>query len=73
MENLILEILGEIHGFVWDRDIPSPTCPEYIEHHRDCVEIMEFIRGKMDLFRGKTDKEVAQMLEEGKIQLVRRN
>ena len=61
-ENLIINILGDIRGVVWDRDIPSSTCPEYIEHHNDCVEIMNFISEKMDMFRGKTNKEVAEML-----------
>ena len=61
-ENFIINILGEIRREVWDRDIPSPTCPEYIEHHIDCVEIMELISQKMDLFRGKTNEEVAKML-----------
>ena len=61
-ENLIISILGDIRGVVWDRDIPSPTCPEYIEHHNDCIEIMNFISEKMDMFRGKTNKEVAEML-----------
>lgn len=61
-ENLIINILGDIRGVVWDRDISSPTCPEYIEHHNDCVEIMNFISEKMDMFRGKTNKEVAEML-----------
>ena len=61
-ENLIINILGDIRNYVWDRDIPSPTCPEYIEHHNDCEEIMNFISEKMDMFRGKTNKEVAEML-----------
>ena len=61
-ENLIIDILGEIYGQVWDRDIPSSTCPEYIEHHNDCVEIMNFISEKMDMFRGKTNKEISEML-----------
>ena len=61
-ENLIISILGDIRSEVWDRDIPSPTCPEYIEHHNACIEIMNFISEKMDMFRGKTNKEVAEML-----------
>lgn len=61
-ENLIINILGDIRNYVWDRDIPSPTCPEYIEHHNNCEEILNFISEKMDMFRGKTNKEVAEML-----------
>ena len=61
-ENLIINILGDIRNYVWDRDIPSPTCPEYIEHHNDCEEIINFISEKMDMFRGKTNEEVAEML-----------
>lgn len=63
-ENLIISILGDIRAFVWDRDIPSPNCPEYIEHHNDCVEIMNYISENMDMFRGKSDEEVASMLKE---------
>ena len=61
-ENLIINILRDICNYVLDRDIPSPTCPEYIAHHNDCEEIMDFISEKMDMFRGKTNKEVAEML-----------
>lgn len=61
-ENLIISILGEIREEVWNRDIPHPTIAEYQEHHQDCVEIMDFISHKMDIFRGKTDEEVAKML-----------
>lgn len=62
-ENMIIEILWEIYAFVWDRDIPSPPCPEYIEHHRDCTEILKFISEKMAMFRGKSDDEVAELLK----------
>lgn len=28
---------------IWAKDIPSPTCPEYVEWHRNCAEWMELI------------------------------
>lgn len=61
-ENLIMSVLADIRAAVWDRDISSPTCPEYVEHHQDCVEIMNLISEKMNMFRGKTNEEVAEML-----------
>ena len=30
--------LEEIHEAIWDVDIPSPTCPEYREHHQQMQE-----------------------------------
>ena len=61
-ENLIISILRDIRSEVWNRYIPSSNCPEYIEYHKNCVEIMNFILDKMDMFKGKTNKEVAEML-----------
>lgn len=43
----MVDILTEIREAVWDRDIPSPTCPEYIEHHNDCLEIINLIDSKI--------------------------
>lgn len=34
-------------------DIQSPTCPEYIEHHRQVQSIMKIVDEKMDKYRGK--------------------
>lgn len=32
-----------LRDLVYDMDIPSPTIPEYIEHHRDITKILEEI------------------------------
>ena len=42
------QVLQSIRDYVWDRDIPSPTVPEYVEHHRDCLEIMKYIESCME-------------------------
>lgn len=47
-----LSILREICEEVWDRDIPSATCPEYIEHHEDCLAIMALIDEKIKELKG---------------------
>lgn len=39
----VLDMLQRIREKVWGVDIPSPTVPEYVEHHRDCQEIMHLI------------------------------
>ena len=33
----------ELRDLVWGEDIPSSTCPEYIEHHRSIQKILKFI------------------------------
>ena len=33
----------ELRDLVWGMDISSPTCPEYVEHHRDIQKILKFI------------------------------
>lgn len=33
----------DFRDLVWGMDIPSPTCPEYVEHHRDIQKILKFI------------------------------
>lgn len=42
-----LQDLKDIYKFVWDIDIPSPTVPEYIEHHEQCVMLMNLIKERM--------------------------
>lgn len=34
-----LEALREIRHALWEIDIPSPTVPEYIEHHEGVQEV----------------------------------
>lgn len=35
--------LHALRDLVWDKDIPSPTCPEYREHHEDIQCILRRI------------------------------
>jgi hypothetical protein len=32
-----------LRELVWGEDIPSPTCPEYVEHHACIQKILKFI------------------------------
>lgn len=43
MKESMLMTLQAIRDAVWDRDIPSPMVPEYVEHHRDMQEILAII------------------------------
>lgn len=35
--------IEKLRYLVWEEDIPSPTIPEYIEHHKSIQKILEFI------------------------------
>lgn len=46
-----IEALEQIRYALWEIDIPLPTVPEYIEHHRDVQNVMkriDEIRDKME-------------------------
>lgn len=36
-----------LREFVWGFDIPSPICPEYVEHHKQIQQILQFIDQKI--------------------------
>lgn len=37
----IKELLKNLRFQIWLRDIPSPTVPEYVEHHKSIQEILK--------------------------------
>ena len=41
------KILFEIQEAVWGMDIPSPTVPEYVEHHNQMQELLALIDTKI--------------------------
>ena len=43
----VIDDLYEIQNKVWEFDIPSPTVPEYIEHHEQMHELMAFVGDKI--------------------------
>ena len=45
--NDLLNAIEELRHLVWNEDIPSPTCPEYIEHHESIQKILSFIDNKI--------------------------
>ena len=50
----LLKIKDGLEGlrhFTWLRDIPSPTCPEYVEHHKSIQEIL----GEIDAIISEVD------------------
>ena len=38
---------------MWDIDIPSPTVPEYREHHEQIQQMIALVDEKMTKYRGK--------------------
>ena len=42
-------LLRAIEHKVWEYDIPSPTVPEYREHHEACQDILKYIEGFIEL------------------------
>lgn len=43
MDEELKEKILKLRDLVWGEDIPSSTCPEYIEHHRSIQKILKFI------------------------------
>lgn len=52
-ENEVINDLGDIRSLLWDYDIPSATCPEYVEHHNQIQHLMKLVDEKMDKYRNK--------------------
>lgn len=48
-----IKALQEVWQAVWNVDIPSPTVPEYVEHHQQMQEILALI-----------DKRIKEMKDE---------
>lgn len=42
-----IEAIKEIRDKIWDVDIPSPTVPEYIEHHQQMIHLMDECDNKL--------------------------
>lgn len=51
-----VRILYELKDAVWDIDIPSPTVPEYVEHHEQMQELMHLIDVKVNELIQEEDK-----------------
>ena len=43
----VIDDLYEIQNKIWEFDIPSPTVPEYREHHEQMQELMAFVGDKI--------------------------
>lgn len=43
-----IDALDEIHHALWEIDIPSPTVPEYIEHHESVKKVMKVVLKKRE-------------------------
>ena len=43
----VIDDLYEIQNAIWEVDIPSPTVPEYVEHHEQMQELMALVGDKI--------------------------
>ena len=53
------EVIGdfvEVYKALWEIDIPSPTVPEYIEHHEQIKELTNLVDKKIKKYREKGDE-----------------
>ena len=46
-QEAFIKILFDIQEAIWGIDIPSPTVPEYREHHEQCQELLALIDKKI--------------------------
>ena len=44
--NSLKERISKAYDIAWDNNIPSPTCPEYVEMHNALKAIMDALRGE---------------------------
>lgn len=49
----VISDLIDIRHALWEVDIPSPTVPEYIEHHKQIQELIAFVDKKIDKYNWK--------------------
>lgn len=47
----IWDDLWDIREALWEADIPSPTVPEYVEHHEQIQSIMKLVEKKMEKYK----------------------
>ena len=52
-KNEVISDLIDIRHALWEADIPSPTVPEYIEHHKQIQELMALVDKKIDKYNRK--------------------
>lgn len=52
-----IDDLNEIFQELWDVDIPSPTVPEYIEHHEQIQGIMAVVTEKIKKYQEAESEE----------------
>lgn len=47
----VITALQDINYALWEIDIPSPTVPEYIEHHQQVQGVMKLVEEKLEAIR----------------------
>ena len=50
-----IQDLKEIKDELWGYDIPSPSVPEYREHHQQIQALMKYVKGKIDKWEAKNE------------------
>lgn len=49
----IKRLANDVLTWLWEIDIPSSTCPEYIEHHKSVQSVMEKVKEKVRQMKGE--------------------
>ena len=49
----IIKDFDDIMEALWDIDIPSPTVPEYVEHHEQIQDMMKYVGKKIEKYKSK--------------------
>lgn len=47
----VIDDLKEIQNAIWEVDIPSPTVPEYREHHEQMQMLMTLVGAKIEAWK----------------------
>ena len=46
--DFIIQLINDLRESIWGYDIPSPTVPEYIEHHEQMQELLKQVDDILD-------------------------
>lgn len=52
----VITALQDINHALWEIDVPSPTVPEYIEHHEQIQRVMKLVNEKLGAIREDAER-----------------
>lgn len=57
-----IDALRAIKQGLWEIDIPSPTVPEYVEHHEEIKNMMEIVDGWIKRIKAEPSVDAVQVV-----------